>query len=76
MRWVIGLDLGTTNCRAVLLDADGRVRTVASEGYKLQVPHPGWAEQDVRQVWEAAKKVLHAVADSAPREAPPRGICL
>jgi gluconokinase len=72
---MIGLDLGTTNCKAVLLDADGHVRAVASDGYKLQLPHPGWAEQDVRQVWEAAKKVLRAVAESAPREAPPGGIC-
>lgn len=70
---MIGLDLGTTNCKAVLLDADGRVRTVASDGYKLQFPHPRAAELDVRHVWEAAKKVLRAVADSAA--APPGGIC-
>jgi gluconokinase len=70
---MIGLDLGTTNCKAVLLDADGRVRAVASDGYKLQIPHPRAAELDVRHVWEAAKKVLRAVADSAP--VPPGGIC-
>jgi gluconokinase len=70
---MIGLDLGTTNCKAVLLDADGHVRAVASDGYKLQLPHPGWAEQDVRHVWEAAKKVLRAVAESAPVR--PSGIC-
>ena len=69
---MIGLDLGTTNCKAVLLDADGRVVATASDGYKLQVPHPGWAEQDVRHVWEAVKKVLRAVADSPE---PPGGIC-
>ncbi len=72
---MIGLDLGTTNCKAVLLDDDGRVRAVASEGYKLQIPHPGWAEQDVRHVWAAAQKVLRAVAESAPHDVPPRGIC-
>ncbi len=72
---MIGLDLGTTNCKAVLLDADGRVRATASEGYRLQVPHPGWAEQDVRHVWEAAKTVLRAVVESAPADVPPGGIC-
>jgi gluconokinase len=71
---MIGLDLGTTNCKAVLLDADGHVRAKASDGYELQMPHPGWAEQDVRLVWEAAKRVLGSVAESAP--APPRGICI
>ncbi len=70
---MIGLDLGTTNCKAVLLDADGHVRAKASAGYSLQIPQPGWAEQDVRHVWAAAKKVLAAVADAAP--APPQGIC-
>ena len=63
---MIGLDLGTTNCKAVLLDADGRVRAKASDGYKLQIPHPGWAEQDVRLVWGAVKNVLRAVMESAP----------
>ncbi len=49
---MIGLDLGTTNCKAVLLDADGHVRAKASESYKLLIPRPGWAEQDVRLMWE------------------------
>jgi len=69
---MIGLDLGTTNCKAVLLDEDGRVKAAASDGYRLQVPHPGWAEQDVIHVWEAVKKVLRAVAGSPT---PPKGIC-
>ncbi|MCU0507225.1 MAG: gluconokinase [Anaerolineae bacterium] len=61
---MIGLDLGTTNCKAVLLDASGQVRAKASESYKLLVPRPGWAEQDVRLMWGAATRVLRAVAAS------------
>src|SRR5512139_1115125 len=70
---MIGLDLGTTNCKAVLLDGDGRVRAVATDGYKLQIPHPRSAELDVRRVWAAAQTVLRSVAESAP--VPPDGIC-
>ncbi len=74
---MIGLDLGTTNCKAVLLAADGRVRATASEGYKLQIPHPGWAEQDPRLVWDAAQKVLRAVAAAAEPDRPAaQGICI
>src|SRR5512146_1620554 len=77
---MIGLDLGTTNCKAVLMDTQGRPMAVASDGYKLQIPHPGWAEQDVRNVWEAVKKVLRSVAESAAAapqgSAPPRGISI
>ncbi len=68
---MIGLDLGTTNCKAVLLDGEGRVRATASHGYSLQVPHPGWAEMDVRHVWEAVTAVLREMAAS---ETPPGGI--
>ncbi len=75
---MIGLDLGTTNCKAVLLAADGRVRATASEGYKLQIPHPGWAEQDPRLVWAAAQKVLRAVAEVAAESdsLAAEGICI
>ena len=57
---MIGLDLGTTNCKAVLMDADGHVRAKASDGYTLQIPHPRAAELDVRHVWAAVQKVLAA----------------
>ena len=72
---MIGLDLGTTNCKAVLLDADGRVLAKASRSYKLHIPRPGWAEQDVRQVWAAVIQVLAAVAEAAPAPDLLRGIC-
>jgi gluconokinase len=71
---MIGLDLGTSNCKAVLLDAKGHVTSKATEGYELQIPHPGWAEQDVRRVWGAAKSVLSALAESA--SVPLQGICI
>ena len=70
---MIGLDLGTTNCKAVLLDAESRVRAVATASYKLQIPHPRAAELDIRHVWEAARQVLQEVSASAP--VPPTGIC-
>jgi gluconokinase len=70
---MIGLDLGTTNCKAVLLDADGHVKAKASDGYTLQIPNPRSAELDVRHVWEAAKKVLRSVAEST--STPLQGIC-
>ena len=75
---MIGLDLGTTNCKAVLLDADGRVVATASDGYRLQVPHPRAAELDVRQVWAAAQKVLRSVAEQGRQLSEswqPSGIC-
>lgn len=75
---MIGLDLGTTNCKAVLLDADGRVCATASDGYRLQVPHPRAAELDIRHVWAAVQKVLRSVAEQGcqlSESCQPSGIC-
>ncbi|HXQ95592.1 MAG TPA: gluconokinase [Candidatus Acidoferrales bacterium] len=70
---MIGLDIGTTNCKAVVLDSDGRLVAHASESYALRTPHPGWAEQDVLVLWGAVVRCLRAVAGSALVE--PAGIC-
>lgn len=70
---MIGLDLGTTNCKAVLLDAERRILAVATDSYKLQIPHPHVAELDVRHVWEAVKNVLRQV--TAATAEPPGGLC-
>ena len=63
---MIGLDLGTTSCKAILLDAEGRVVAAASESYPLRVPRPGWAEQDVLVIREAVTRTLRAVAAATP----------
>ncbi|MEJ6392113.1 xylulokinase [Gymnodinialimonas sp. 2305UL16-5] len=42
----LGLDLGTSGIRAVLVDADGRVTAAAEASYGVQHPAPGWSEQD------------------------------
>ncbi len=63
MAAVIGLDLGTTNCKAVALTAEGRVLAATSSAYGLLSPEPGWAEQDVREVWQGAATALRMLAD-------------
>lgn len=63
---MIGLDLGTTSCKAVVLDGDGRPVASASESYPLRVPRRGWAEQDVQTIGGAAVRVLRAVASASP----------
>ena len=40
---VIGLDLGTTACKAIALDAEGLVVASAQRQYALATPQPGWA---------------------------------
>jgi xylulokinase len=62
----LGLDLGTTEVKAGLVDTGGRLLALARHGYGLEVGHgPGWAEQDPGAWWSAvvgAVRGLHATS--------------
>lgn len=63
---LLGLDVGTTGAKAVLVDASGAVRGTATREYPLLVPRPGWTEQDPDAWWEAsAEAIREALARSA-----------
>lgn len=55
----IGIDLGTSAVKLLLMEGDGTIKNVVSEEYPLSFPKPGWAEQDPRDWWEAVKRGLH-----------------
>ncbi len=46
----LGLDIGTTGCKAAVFDAEGRLLTLAYREYPLLSPNPGWAEIDSARV--------------------------
>src|SRR5438093_616054 len=62
---LLGIDVGTTGAKAVLLDSAGQVAAVATTEYPLLTPRPGWTEQDPTTWWEAAvtsiRRVLNEV---------------
>lgn len=64
----IGLDIGTSSTKGVLVDDAGRVIARASGDYPLLVPRPGWTEQDPEAWWAAAEDVLRRLVADA--EAP------
>lgn len=63
-RHLIGIDVGTTGVKCVLVDAGGALVARAIVEYPLEQPRPGWAEQDPARWYEAAaecsRKVLAA----------------
>ncbi|CAB3966943.1 xylulose kinase [Burkholderia cenocepacia] len=61
----IGLDLGTSGVKAVLLDRDGAVRASASRPLAVSRPQPRWSEQAPRDWWDAACGVLAALVSDA-----------
>ena len=62
MRAAIGLDLGTSGLKALVLDEEGRKRAEARAGYPLHTPRPGWTEQDPQDWARALKEVFRALA--------------
>ena len=41
----IGVDLGTSAVKLLLMDGNGKVHKIVSKEYPLYFPHPGWSEQ-------------------------------
>jgi len=60
----IGLDVGTSGCKAAVMDGRG-VRAIARSEYPLRMERPGWAELDMALVWKAAKRALLEIAPFA-----------
>ncbi len=58
----MGIDIGTTGCKAGVFDADGRLTALAYREYPLVSPAPSWAEIDSRQVLQACIEVIREAA--------------
>jgi xylulokinase len=48
---VLGVDIGTSATKGVLVTLDGTIVARARRDHDLSRPRPGWAEQDVERVW-------------------------
>ena len=46
MGLLLGLDIGTSTVKALLLDSDRGVLGSVTADYPLYAPHPGWSEQE------------------------------
>ncbi|RAK07216.1 xylulokinase [Halanaerobium saccharolyticum] len=58
MQYSLGLDIGTSAVKALLMDQNGEIVAENSEGYLLATPQSGWAEQNPEDWWEASQKVI------------------
>jgi xylulokinase len=63
--YLIGIDVSTTATKALLIDAQGDVKAVASSEYAYNTPHPLWAEQDPGLWWEGAVQSIRRMLAGA-----------
>ncbi len=54
--YYIGIDLGTSAVKLLLVDELGRVANEVSREYPISFPHPGWSEQEPEDWWSAVLK--------------------
>jgi xylulokinase len=70
---LLGIDLGTSSCKALLVGLDGRTMGLAAQEYPIDIPQPGWAEQDPRAWVDACRAAVRgalAVAAGAGKSMP------
>ena len=70
MSLVMGIDLGTSNAKTVLMDETGNIVSRASVDYPLLTPHPGWAEQNPDDWWNALCDTSRQVIQSLKTHQP------
>lgn len=65
MSHYLGIDIGTSGTKTLLIDEKGRLIAEANAEYPLHQPKPGWTEQDPEDWWKATVKTVRAVMKKA-----------
>lgn len=66
MKYLIGIDIGTTAVKAVIVDIDGNIVVNFSRFYGLLFPQEGWAEQDAEEMWQAVAAAMDGALERYP----------
>ncbi len=64
MTLLLGIDIGTTGAKAIVINQEGTVVASATNEYPMSVPHPQWAEQDPGDWWRASTESIRQVLQS------------
>ena len=66
MAKLLGIDVGTSGCKVLLIDETGRILKQASAEYPLSTPRPGWSEQDPEDWWQGVRTCLERIGEPRP----------
>ncbi|MCI8731771.1 MAG: glycerol kinase GlpK [Lachnospiraceae bacterium] len=56
-KYIMAMDQGTTSCRAILFDKNGRICSMAQKEFPQYYPRPGWVEHDPMEIWSSQLSV-------------------
>ncbi|MDR2515252.1 MAG: xylulokinase [Christensenellaceae bacterium] len=63
--YLLGVDVGTTGTKTILIDGTKRVVASSTVEYPMETPQPGWTQQDPEDWWQAAMQSIQAVLQKA-----------
>ncbi|WP_420410285.1 FGGY-family carbohydrate kinase [Hoeflea sp.] len=69
MRYLIGIDKGTSMVKSVVFDEDGRTVGTSEERVEVLSPRPGWHEEDPEDSWQACCRTIRGAISQAGIEA-------
>lgn len=58
-KYIMALDLGTTSCRCILFDKNGRICSAAQKEFTQYFPQPGWVEHDAEEIWATQMGLMY-----------------
>lgn len=78
MKYVLGMDCGTTNCKAVIISEEGRTVAEAACPNRFIRPEQGYHEQDANEWWRNAVRLFRSLREQAGSRIMERvaGICV
>lgn len=65
-KYVLGIDIGTTSVKTVLLSASGQLAAEATRGHDLLSPHRNWAEERPELWWQNAVETVREIGEKIP----------
>ncbi len=63
----IGIDLGTSAVKLLLMDSQGNICNIVSREYPLYFPHPGWSEQNPKDWYEQTMEGIRELLKGADK---------
>lgn len=64
----IGVDLGTSAVKLLLMNEDGKIENIASREYSLYFPNPGWSEQNPQDWFDQSMEGIKELLAGYPKE--------
>ena len=64
----VGVDLGTSAVKLLLMDEKGEIKKIVSREYPLSFPHPGWSEQNPEDWYEQSIDGLKELLDGCDKD--------